>query len=88
MRAFEPSLWPLGEASIAEGELDPGSRDDIPQLLRGLQHLYITPTLREEVFQILDDDSRGDRPEHRSSRDGLVADSGIRCAAVEFGLGL
>ena len=55
MRAFEPSLWQLGEACIAEGELDPGSRDDIPQLLRGLQHLYITPTLREEVFQILDE---------------------------------
>ena len=46
MRAFEPSLWQLGEASIAEVELDPGSRDDIPQLLRGFQHLYITSILR------------------------------------------
>jgi len=55
MRAFEPPLWQLGEASIAEVELDPGSRDDIPQLLLGLQHLYITPTLREAVFQILDE---------------------------------
>ena len=54
MRAFEPRLWQLGEASIAEVELDPDSRDDIPQLLYGLQHLYITRTLREEVFRILD----------------------------------
>ena len=35
-------------------ELDPFSRDDIPQLLRGLQYLYTTPTVRAEVFQILD----------------------------------
>lgn len=54
MRAFEPRLWQLGEAGIAEVELDPDSRDDIPQLLHGLQHLYSTPTLREEVFRILD----------------------------------
>ena len=54
MRAVEPPLWQLSEASIVEIKLDPGSRDDIPQLLLGLQHLYITPTLREEVFQILD----------------------------------
>ncbi len=55
MRAIEPPLWQLGEASIVEVELDPGSRDDIPRLLLGLKHLYITPTLREEVFQVLDE---------------------------------
>ena len=54
MRDFEPFLWKLGEASIAEVQLDLDSRDEIPQLLRGLQHLYLTPPLRQEVFQILD----------------------------------
>ena len=33
--------------------LDPKSRDDIPQLLRGLQHIYTEPALRERVFAIL-----------------------------------
>jgi hypothetical protein len=33
--------------------LDPKSRDDIPQLLRGLQHIYSEPALRERVFTIL-----------------------------------
>lgn len=33
--------------------LDPKSRDDIPQLLRGLQHVYTEPALRERVFAIL-----------------------------------
>ena len=54
MRDFEPFRWKSGEASIAEIQLDPTSRDDIPQLLRGLQHLYMTDALRKAVFQILD----------------------------------
>jgi len=33
--------------------LDPKSRDDIPQILRGLQHIYTEPALRERVFAIL-----------------------------------
>jgi len=33
--------------------LDPRSRDDIPQILRGLQHIYTEPALRERVFCIL-----------------------------------
>ena len=54
MRDFGPFRWKSGEASIAEIQLDPTSRDDIPQLLRGLQHLYMTDALRKAVFQILD----------------------------------
>jgi hypothetical protein len=54
MRSFEPSLWQSGESSIGEVVLDPTSRDDIPQLLRGLQYLYMTASCRTEVLQILD----------------------------------
>lgn len=54
MRLFEPPSVPSGEINIADIELDANSRDDIPQLLRGLQYLYVTPALRTEVFQILD----------------------------------
>jgi hypothetical protein len=43
----------LGELPIGEIKLDLKSRDDIPKLLIGLQHLYVTPGLREEVFAIL-----------------------------------
>jgi len=32
----------LGEIEIASIQFDPKSRDDIPQILRGLQHIYIT----------------------------------------------
>jgi hypothetical protein len=43
----------LGELPIGEIKLDLKSRDDIPKLLIGLQHIYVTPALREEVFAIL-----------------------------------
>jgi hypothetical protein len=45
----------LGELAIAEIKLDPKSRDDIPQILRGLQHLYTTPELRDPIFTILEE---------------------------------
>jgi IS5 family transposase len=53
MRKIKKSQMQLGELGIEQIELDPRSRDDVPQVLRGLQHLYCTPELREEVFEIL-----------------------------------
>lgn len=55
MRLFEPPSLQCGAVNIADIELDAHSRDDIPQLLRGLQYLYVTPALRAEIFQILDE---------------------------------
>jgi len=40
----------LGEVDIGRIEFDLQSRDDILQLLRGLQHIYATAELREAVF--------------------------------------
>jgi IS5 family transposase len=44
----------FGEIDIASIEFDPRSRDDIPQLLKGLQYLYVNESIRVEVFQILE----------------------------------
>jgi len=43
----------FGEQDIAAIALDPKSRDDIPQLLRGLQHIDTTASLHARVFAIL-----------------------------------
>lgn len=43
----------LDGANISAIHLDPKSRDDIPQLLRGLQYIYSEPALRDRVFAIL-----------------------------------
>jgi len=51
-QVINPQLQ-FGELDISQIPLDAHSRDDIPQLLRGLQHIYTTPVVREEVFAIL-----------------------------------
>jgi transposase, IS5 family len=51
---IDPQLQ-FGEQDIGAIVLDPKSRDDIPQLLRGLQHIYTTPELRARVFAILEE---------------------------------
>lgn len=43
----------LGSTAIADIKFDLSSRDEIPKLLMGLQHIYCTPAIRDEVFQIL-----------------------------------
>ena len=43
----------LGEIDISKIELNLQSRDEIPKLLIGLQHIYINKQLFEKVSQIL-----------------------------------
>jgi hypothetical protein len=51
-RVIDPQLQ-FGEQDLSAIELDPKSRDDIPEILCGLQYLYTTRELRERVFAIL-----------------------------------
>lgn len=53
MREITPSQLQLGELAIDQIKINPRSRDDIPQLLRGLQYLYTDEMLRAEIFEIL-----------------------------------
>ena len=43
----------IGEVDISAIQFDLRSRDDIPKLLLGLQHIYCTSELRDQVFSIL-----------------------------------
>ena len=43
----------FGEIAIAQIEIDSKSRDDIPAVLKGLQHIYTNAPLRERVFALL-----------------------------------
>ena len=54
MRNTIPPQLQLGEVSIVDIVIDTRSRDDIPQLLRGLQHLYTTESVRDEIFVLLE----------------------------------
>lgn len=53
MRSVINSQLTLDGVDIGAIFLDPKSRDDVPQLLRGLQHIYTEVALRERVFAIL-----------------------------------
>ncbi len=51
-QVIDPQLQ-FGEQDISAIDLDFKSRDDIPRILRGLQYIYTTEEVREQVFAIL-----------------------------------
>ncbi len=55
MRTVFPPQLQLGQIDIARIPIDITSRDDIPMILLGLQHIYATEPLRERVFKILEE---------------------------------
>ncbi len=65
MRHTLPPQLQLGELNVSAIEFDAYSRDDIPQLLRGLQHLYdhkedrdvVLDLLRENILEEVDADT-------------------------------
>ncbi len=68
MRVVRNAQMQIGEVDISQIQFDPKSRDDIPRILRGLQHLYMNLALREEIFRLLEEkispqvDKRNGRP--------------------------
>jgi hypothetical protein len=68
---IQPQLK-FGETDIAAIVIDPKSRDDIPPLLRGLQHIYTEISLRQRVFAILEEvmPDRADGKGQASSQTG------------------
>ena len=54
MRVVQNSQMQIGEVDISQIKFDLKSRDDIPKILRGLQHLYMDIPLRTRIFQLLE----------------------------------
>ena len=44
---------PIAEMQVDQAQLDANSRDDIPQILKGLQYIFLNPILLDQVLQIL-----------------------------------
>lgn len=55
MRVVQPLQSQLGQLAIADIKIDLKSRDEIMQLLRGLQYIYTDDNLRGKVFQLLEE---------------------------------
>ena len=56
MRVVRNTQMQIGEIDVSEIKFDLRSRDDIPKVLRGLQHLYMNEPLRQKVFALLEDE--------------------------------
>jgi len=54
MRQIISPQLQLGETAIGNIQFNLESRDDIPQILRGLQNIHETPEIREDVFKVLE----------------------------------
>lgn len=53
MRVVQAIQMEIGEIDVSQIKFDLKSRDDIPKILRGLQHLYLDVALRQKVFALL-----------------------------------
>ena len=54
MRVVQNEQMTVGEVDISKMKFDLKSRDDIPKILRGLQHLYVDTALRKAIFELLE----------------------------------
>lgn len=52
-KIFDPQLT-FGQTPIDQIKIDIKSRDEIPKILLGLQHIYCTPELRRKIFNVLE----------------------------------
>jgi hypothetical protein len=55
MRVVQNIQMQIGEVDVSKVKFDLKSRDDIPKVLRGLQHLYLIPALRTALFALLEE---------------------------------
>jgi hypothetical protein len=53
MRKIIQEQMQIGEIDLSAVKIELNTRDEIPQLLRGLQHLYSDTTLRSQIFKEL-----------------------------------
>jgi hypothetical protein len=54
MRVVQNPQLQFGQVDISKIQFNPKSRDDIPQILKGLQYIYVNRPIREEIFQLLE----------------------------------
>jgi len=85
MRVVRNVQMKLGETDVSQIKFDLRSRDDIPKILRGLQHLYMNEELRQKVFALLESEIA---PEvnKRNGRPGMTLWSILVCGVLRLDL--
>ena len=85
MRVVQNTQMHIGEVDVSRVVIDPKSRDDIPQILRGLQHLYRDPSLRAKLFQLLESEL-APKIDKRIGRPGMTLWSIFVCGVIRLDL--
>jgi len=85
MRSIRNPQMQIGEVDISQIKFDLKSRDDIPRILRGLQHLYMNVALREEIFRLLEE-KIAPKVDKRNGRPGMTLWRILVCGVVRLDL--
>lgn len=85
MRVVQNTQMHIGEVDVSSVVLDPKSRDDIPQILRGVQHLYRDASLRAKLFQLLESEL-APKIDKRIGRPGMTLWSIFVCGVIRLDL--
>jgi transposase, IS5 family len=85
MRAVQNAQMQMGEVDISKIKFDPKSRDDIPKILKGLQHLYMNLELREQIFALLEKEI-APKVDKRNGRPGMELWKILVCGVLRLDL--
>ena len=87
MRVVRNAQMELGEIDVSQIKFDLRSRDDIPKILRGLQHLYMDEALRQKVFVMLEREIAPKVDKH-TGRPGMTLWSILVCGVLRLDLNI
>src|SRR5580700_867582 len=87
MRVVQNVQMQIGEVDVSKVKFDLKSRDDIPKILRGLQHLYMTLPLRSKLFELLEAQI-APKVDKRNGRPGMTLWSIFVCGVVRLDLNI
>lgn len=87
MRVVQNPQMHIGEVDVSQIALDLKSRDDIPQILRGLQHLYRDQVKRDKLFQLLESEM-APQIDKKTGRPGMTLWSIFVCGVLRLDLNI
>jgi IS5 family transposase len=87
MRVVQNVQMQIGEVDVSKVKFDLKSRDDIPKILRGLQHVYMELPLRLKLFELLESQI-APKVDKRNGRPGMTLWSIFVCGVVRLDLNI
>lgn len=88
MRVVQNQQMQIGEVDISQIKFDPKSRDDIPKILKGLQHLYMELPIRTAIFTLLEERLIPAGVDRNNGRQGMSLWSILVCGVIRLDLNM